>query len=38
MFTDEALAVKRREKRPDKRQARGWDYMTCLYPAKERTD
>lgn len=27
--------VKVREKRPDLRQARGWDYMSCLYPAEE---
>lgn len=32
------LVIKRREKRPDMRQARNWDYMSCLYPAKERTE
>jgi hypothetical protein len=27
--------VKVREKRPDLRQPRGWDWMACLYPAKK---
>ena len=27
--------VKVREKRPDLRQARGWDWMSCLYPNNE---
>jgi len=26
--------VKRREKRPDRRQPRGWDWMSCLYPSE----
>jgi hypothetical protein len=37
-LVERGLIIKRREKRPDMRQARGWDYMTCLYPAKERND
>jgi len=27
--------VKHREKRPDLRQARGWDWMSCLYPTEK---
>lgn len=29
---------KRREKRPDLRQARGWDWMSTLYPLKRKDD
>ena len=35
-LVERGLVIKRREKRPDRRQVRGWDYMTCLYPKDDR--